>query len=38
MQPGPLPGGLNRPEGLGVFPNGDIMISDFNENAVVLVH
>ena len=38
VQPGPLPGGLNRPEGLAVLPNGDITISDFNENAVLLVH
>jgi len=38
VQPGPLPGGLNRPEGLAVLPNGDIMVSDFNENAVLLVH
>ncbi len=38
VQPGPLPGGLNRPEGLAVLPNGDIVISDFNENAVLLVH
>jgi DNA-binding beta-propeller fold protein YncE len=38
VQPGALPGGLNCPERLAVLPNGDIMISDFNENALLLVH
>jgi DNA-binding beta-propeller fold protein YncE len=36
--PGPLPGGLNRPEGLTVLANGNIVVSDFNENAILVIH
>jgi len=35
---GKLPGGLNHPEGIAVLPNGSIAVSDFNENAILLIH
>jgi sugar lactone lactonase YvrE len=38
VDPGPLPGGLNRPEGLTVLANGDVVVSDFNENALLVIH
>ncbi len=37
VQPGPLPGGLNTPQGLAVLPGGQPAITDYAECVVLLV-
>ena len=36
VTPGPLPASLNAPHGLAVLPTGDLVITDFVENAILL--
>ena len=35
---GPVPGGLNTPSGLAITPAGDLLVADYQENVVLLVH
>jgi sugar lactone lactonase YvrE len=35
---GPAPGGLNAPSGIAALPNGDLLIVDSAENAVLIAH